>query len=406
MGYQNSLAECNYGLGVVQLGLGRAAEALASHERALAIYERLAKDDPSTIDHRLHLAMTYNSLGVQHGRSNRPAESLASYNRALAIHERLVREVPSVSNLHEELARTYFNIGNLHARADQEANALDAYQRALPIRERLAKDHPESPAYASEAGEVLGKMSELDAGQRRFDEARIKAARAIEWQRKAQLLDQNNPSYNNKIIINLINLIRAYEGLGRIDEAADARRELDELEARDPAKAALDKRLADVLEGRVPDDDAERVRLANRAYEKGLYAATARLLAAAMTHDPKLGDNREAQHRYKAARAAALAGIGRGNDDPRPDDAARKKLRRQALDWLHAELSAWRRVAMSVEPGNKATVAKALRRWKTDNDLAGLRDAAHLAGLPEGEREAYRRLWAEVDRLLANAGGL
>src|SRR5262249_31608306 len=57
--------------------------------------------------------------------------------------------------------------------------------------------------------------------------------------------------------------------------------------------------------------------------------------------DPKLGDDRQAQHRYHAARAAALAASGQGKDMPSLDDAARAKLRRQALDWLKAELTVW-----------------------------------------------------------------
>ena len=36
------------------------------------------------------------------------------------------------------------------------------------------------------------------------------------------------------------------------------------------------------------------------------------------------------------------------------------KLRKQALDWLKADLSAWKRIAMIVEPGNQGLVAKTL----------------------------------------------
>ena len=95
------------------------------------------------------------------------------------------------------------------------------------------------------------------------------------------------------------------------------------------------------------------------------------------------------------------AGSGRGDDAPKPDEAARAKLRAQALGWLKAELSAWETVAKTAGPGNKELVAKTLTHWKADADLAGVRDPAALGTLPEAERKEWQALWADVDRLLA-----
>jgi len=71
------------------------------------------------------------------------------------------------------------------------------------------------------------------------------------------------------------------------------------------------------------------------------------------------------------------------------------------MDWLRNELSAWKKVAMTAEPGNKPLVAKTLQHWKADADLAGVLDADALAKLPEPERVAWRALWDEVDSLLS-----
>ena len=65
------------------------------------------------------------------------------------------------------------------------------------------------------------------------------------------------------------------------------------------------------------------------AYDTKRYAAAARLWAEALEADPTLADDRRAQHRYNAACAAALAAAGQGEDDPKPDDAARAALRRR-----------------------------------------------------------------------------
>src|SRR6202042_3080850 len=104
------------------------------------------------------------------------------------------------------------------------------------------------------------------------------------------------------------------------------------------AVVALDARLTAIIKGdQRPKDEADRLRLAQRAYDKALHATAARLWAEALAADPKLGDDRGAQHRYNAACAAALAAGGHREGDPKPDDVAKAKLRKQALAWLGAE---------------------------------------------------------------------
>lgn len=46
-------------------------------------------------------------------------------------------------------------------------------------------------------------------------------------------------------------------------------------------------------------------------------------------------------------------------------------------------------------------LARTLHHWKTDPDLAGVRD--RLEEVPAAEREAWKSLWANVDVLLARA---
>ena len=48
-------------------------------------------------------------------------------------------------------------------------------------------------------------------------------------------------------------------------------------------------------------------------------------------------------------------------------------------------------------------MAGKLAYWQRDRDLAGLRDKAALAKLPEEERAAWGMLWVEVASLLQRA---
>ncbi len=207
--------------------------------------------------------------------------------------------------------------------------------------------------------------------------------------------DPNNREYRQFLEHHLEGSIKAAQGLGRDDEAAEARRLMDELAASDPRFAAINARLSAILKGEAPRSMAERLALAQRAYERAMHATAARLWGEALAADPKLGEDRRTQHRYNAACAAALAGSGRGVDDPSPDDAAKTKLRAQAMDWLKAELAAWKAIAL----GNQEIVARILAHWKEDTDLAGIRDPSALEKLPEPERKQWQALWADVESL-------
>jgi hypothetical protein len=168
--------------------------------------------------------------------------------------------------------------------------------------------------------------------------------------------------------------------------------------------AALADRLPAVLAGTAqPADDAERLAFARMAYDTKRFVGAARLWAEALEADPKLADDREAGHRYNAACAAALAAAGQGKDDLKPDDAARAKLRAQALGWLRAELAAWSRVLDAGDPTARTSIRQALRHWQADPPLAGVREPKALETLPEAERVSWRALWAAVDARLRAA---
>jgi hypothetical protein len=79
------------------------------------------------------------------------------------------------------------------------------------------------------------------------------------------------------------------------------------------------------------------------------------------------------------------------------------KLRQQALDWLTAELGAWAKLLATAKNEQRGGIVNTLEHWQRDIDLAGIRDDAELAKLPETERAAFRKLWADVDALLKKA---
>jgi hypothetical protein len=164
---------------------------------------------------------------------------------------------------------------------------------------------------------------------------------------------------------------------------------------------ALDKTLSAVLQGKAePRDALERLNLAwlaQRPYKRQ-YAAATRLYAEAFAAREASADL-VARHRYNAACAAALAAAGKGQGAAKLQDKERARWRQQALTWLKADLAACGKLAEGPAE-QRLRVRQQLTHWRADADLAGVRDKAALDKLPEAERAAWRKLWAEVDDLL------
>jgi hypothetical protein len=132
------------------------------------------------------------------------------------------------------------------------------------------------------------------------------------------------------------------------------------------------------------------------------YAAAARWYAKVFTAHPQLLAGPPAGHRCNAARAAALAGCGRCRDAADLDETTQAGFRRQARDWLRAELEARRRL-LAQDPGRVLAVARDLQDWQWDSPFAGVRGPDALARLPAAERPAWHRLWADVADTRARA---
>jgi len=81
----------------------------------------------------------------------------------------------------------------------------------------------------------------------------------------------------------------------------------------------------------------------------------------------------------------------------------RTSLRQQARDWLRADLEAWRRLLEKEPDKVRPDLVKQLEHWLEDTDFAGVRGTEAIAKLPEAERPAWQKLWADVAATLARA---
>jgi hypothetical protein len=85
---------------------------------------------------------------------------------------------------------------------------------------------------------------------------------------------------------------------------------------------------------------------------------------------------------------------------PPAADAARTQLRQQAWALLRAEVTAQARRLSGASPAEATAARQVLEVLRELPVLAGVRDPAALANLPEPERQTWQAFWQEVEGLL------
>jgi tetratricopeptide (TPR) repeat protein len=399
-------AHAHNNLGILFMSRGKVDKAIACFQRAIAIHP---KD-----------AHAHNNLGNALWASERWEQAIACFQRAIAIDP-----------------KHYDALANLGCRLQSRGRieeAIDCLKRAIAVEANV--DPKKSSITHNNLGAILNDKLKDHAG-------------AIAEFRRAIALDPGYAYAHN-------NLGNALRDNGRLDEAiiayrealrlnkdypeahcglgitlarqgrfADARAELKrghELGTRNPGWsypsaqwvraaeqfAQLDERLSAVLAGTAkPKDTSERLAFADLCQNpyRQRYAAALRFYEEAFAAEPKLTGKHPSGARYNAARIAALAGCGQGKEAGRLEEKQRAALRRQALDWLRADLEAYRRL-LDKEPDKAGPlVRERMQHWQQDKGFVGMRGADALAELREVERSAWQQLWADVTDMLNRAKG-
>jgi len=160
-----------------------------------------------------------------------------------------------------------------------------------------------------------------------------------------------------------------------------------------------EKQMLAVLDGKARAADAGEVagHAALAAWTRR-YGAAVRLWDKAFRAEGKLADDLLAGYRYQAAVVAARAAAGKGRDASGLSDARKADLRKQALDWLKADLAA----RVKQPAGERAAM---LRLWRSDEGLAVFRDEQALRALPEAESVCWEDFWCEVRKHLKGVTG-
>jgi tetratricopeptide (TPR) repeat protein len=348
--------------------LGNALSAQKDWKGAIACYHQALALDPKD-------AKTHNNLGLALAAQGNLDGAITSYHQALALE-------PKYAQAHNNLGLA------LSAQKDWKG-AIACFTKALTLGPKLARAHYNLGWVLQAQGDMKGaigcyrKAVELNPN---FAEAQCNLgitlreqghfAKALQALKRGHELGSQRPTWRYPSA----NWVRQCERL-----------------------VELDRLLPKVLHGEAePATAAERLELAPLCQLpcKRLHAAAARLAADAFTADPKLANDQ--QHRYNAACSAALAAAGQAEDAKLLPDRLVLALRRQALGWLRDDLASYANL-LKGDPKVKPIVRGRLAHWLQAADFASVRDKEALARLPEDERAAWHRLWADVEELLCKA---
>jgi serine/threonine protein kinase/tetratricopeptide (TPR) repeat protein len=359
-------ADAHYNLGNALTAKGRLDEAIAEFQE--------------TVHLKMDYAVAHYSLGCALATKGQLDEAIAAYRAA-------IRHKP-------DYAEAHCNLGNALKAKGQMDEAIAAYRKAI----RLKKDLPEAHY---NLGCALATKGQLD--------------KAIAAYRAAIRL---KPDYAEAHC----NLGDALLSQGQFTQALAFLRRGHEFGSRNPGwpypsaqwvrtaerLVALEGQLPDLLSGKKqPADTADRLALSRYCHShKKHYAAAVRFFAEALAAEPSLLGGQPSDLRYDAACAAALSGCGQGEDAKSLDDKERVRLRRQALDWLRADLAAWRRLLENEPAKASPALVQKMQQWQSDPDFAGVRGPEALRHLPPAECPAWQELWKEVEQLRERGAGL
>jgi serine/threonine protein kinase/Flp pilus assembly protein TadD len=344
----------------IALGLqGKLAEAAEQFEKA--------------IEHKSDYAEYHYNLGKALQDQAKLVDAKAAYEKAVAIQP--------------DYAEAHHNLGILFQIQGRLPEAVEAHRKAIKAKPEFASSH-------YNLGNALFALGKLEEAERAFRQALAHQPDYAEAHCDLGQLLVRQGRFAEGLAARKKGHKKGSKQPGWRYPSADWVRQAERL-------VEIETKLPKILRRELqPTDVGECLALAQMCQEyKGLYLSAFRFYRDAFAEQPQLADDLQQQHRYNAARAAARAGWGQSDDAEKIDDKECARLRQQALNWLEADLAAYRQ-ALDKEPDKaRPAVMQRMQHWQEDKDFAGVRGDA-LSKLPEAERRHWQQMWNAVGALL------
>ncbi|MFJ8689577.1 tetratricopeptide repeat protein [Micromonospora wenchangensis] len=209
-------------LGLRLSELGRHEQARTHAEEALRIQRHLAKTNPDT-HLRDNLAKSLNNLGIFLSELGRHEQALTHAEEAADIYHRLAEASPDAYL--PNLAGSLNNLGLRLSELGRHEQALTPAEEAVRVRRHLAEASPD--AYLPDLATSLSVYAWVCVNvQTNLPQALDSITEAINLYQP--LIQQLPQRFGGQLLSAYRTLAAVLDGLGRGDEAADVRRQLDE----------------------------------------------------------------------------------------------------------------------------------------------------------------------------------
>jgi serine/threonine protein kinase/tetratricopeptide (TPR) repeat protein len=164
--YQADLARTRYNLGRLYVNKKDVnkkdmAQAQASFESALAIWNELILDDPDVPLLKAHLVDTSINLAVVYDELRELDKAGKTYQQISNVIQELTEDHPKVPDYQRALGLYYNNLGRHYRLTSQLAQSEKAYQEALTVRTKLAEAYSSNLQYKSDLERTRKDLEEL-----------------------------------------------------------------------------------------------------------------------------------------------------------------------------------------------------------------------------------------------------
>jgi serine/threonine-protein kinase len=419
-------AKTHYNLGIALDSRGQLDAAIGHYEQALRFSPRFAE--------------AHHNLGVTLYAKGKFDAAISHYKEALRINPKIadahnawgtalrlqgrfdeaIRHCEEALRLNPQFAQAHYNIGLALRARGRVDEAISHFEKAVRINPRYTVAH-------IRLGNTLCARGRLGEGIGHFEEAlRLDPKNADAHIGLSAILylkgRLEDAVHHSEEALRLapraaeahVNLVEALRALGRFAQAQGAlRRCLAGMPQSHPLRShatqmlqycermlLLQDHLPAIVSGeKKPAGATEALEFAWLCQARKEYPAAVRLFTYAFAADPRQADNLESTPRYGAARCAVLAAAVLD-----PTNMEKPRMRRQALNWLRADLALWDRQTSTTQTVSPAPAMLTLWTWQNNPGLASVRDTKALALLPAPERKDWEKLWADVEAVRRRAG--
>ncbi len=205
-------------MGSIYESLGENDKSKESHEKSIAITQKLSLDFPTAREYREELADNFSLLGYLQMYSNQLDDAKDSFEKSLAIYEKLVLDFQAKNSLRVGLAVNRHNIGNILSGSlggeSHPEEAKNLYSVAVDLYRELITDEPEVADHQSSLGGTLNDWGIVLQREGNFAEALPLLGSAINQQKEALRLQPSKPNYRQFLCNHLVVMADVADGLG------------------------------------------------------------------------------------------------------------------------------------------------------------------------------------------------